>query len=340
MSHAGTLRSRWIVSREFDLSLFFGGAALSLLVLVLTLVLRAPIVALWWIWLLAFDGPHIGAAFTRTYLDRQEWTRRPGMLAGSLADVRDRTARRWLLGVVTGSAGPFLLFLGFATLYGYYHVVRQHYGIRVALQRASTDWDAIASRWTARRSTLCLGSWLPYAYFLLSHPRARDAGRFVRDPTSIDTLGARCSAVWLAVWVARSSDSRAFHLRRRSFAQPEVAVSRSSPCYCTASSTSAICALRAGLRRVDRVPIRTSSCSRSSIVIFHNVQYSGWSGSTTATATRESTGHGLAQRRQSVAGILPWRVRAVLGGHLSRRSPARPACFPAAVVQWPSVSGP
>ena len=40
MNHAGALRTRWIVSREFDVSLFFGGAALSLLVLVPALVLR------------------------------------------------------------------------------------------------------------------------------------------------------------------------------------------------------------------------------------------------------------------------------------------------------------
>ena len=52
---------RWLVSRTFDLLWFFGGAALSLLVLVLYFVAGAPIVALWWIWLLAFDGPHIGA---------------------------------------------------------------------------------------------------------------------------------------------------------------------------------------------------------------------------------------------------------------------------------------
>ena len=63
MNDAGAMRTRWIVSRDFDLSLFFGGAALSLLVLVLALVLRAPIVALWWIWLLAFDGSVLLAGF-------------------------------------------------------------------------------------------------------------------------------------------------------------------------------------------------------------------------------------------------------------------------------------
>jgi hypothetical protein len=65
--------SKWIVSRPFDLAWFFGGAGLSLAAVALLVLGGAPIVALWWIWLLAFDGPHIGAAFTRTYLDRREW---------------------------------------------------------------------------------------------------------------------------------------------------------------------------------------------------------------------------------------------------------------------------
>src|SRR6188474_2174609 len=140
MSQAAALRTRWIVSRDFDLSLFFGGAALSLLVLVLALVLRAPIVALWWIWLLAFDGPHIGAAFTRTYLDRQEWTRRPGLLLGSLLTFAAGPIFL-LAAVASGSDAPFLLFLGLATFYGYYHVVRQHYGFVALYNAASRERD-------------------------------------------------------------------------------------------------------------------------------------------------------------------------------------------------------
>src|SRR6476660_4543124 len=110
----------WIVSRRFDLTLFFGGAALSLLVLAL-FIAGAPIVALWWIWLLAFDGPHIGAAFTRTYFDREEWRLRPGLLLTSLLTFA--LGPLFLAAsVVTGSPDPFLLFLGLATFYGYYHV--------------------------------------------------------------------------------------------------------------------------------------------------------------------------------------------------------------------------
>jgi hypothetical protein len=105
---------RWIVSRRFDLLTFFGGAGLSVLFLALYFVVGAPIVALWWVWLLVFDGPHIGAAFTRTYLDRREWKTRPGLLLGSLLTF---TIGPLFLavGIATRSDAPFLLFLGIAT---------------------------------------------------------------------------------------------------------------------------------------------------------------------------------------------------------------------------------
>jgi len=289
MNHAGALRTRWIVSREFDLSLFFGGAALSLLVLVLALVLRAPIIALWWIWLLAFDGPHIGAAFTRTYLDRHEWTRRPGMLAGSLATFLVGPLAL-ALGVVTSTDAPFLLFLGFATLYGYYHVVRQHYGF-VALYNArngARDPGILA----LDRVTLYLGSWLPYAYFVLSHPRART---LVGLSAGSDRSGLERALLWglVAVWAAALVRFAWFHLRRRSFGEPKVAyllvtvllhgaiyfgVSRFEPVYGS-----------------SRGPDQDFLLISILVVIFHNVQYLGLVWFHNRNRYGESTGHGLAQ---------------------------------------------
>lgn len=98
-----------------------------------------PVVALWWVWLLAFDGPHIGAAFTRTYLDRAEWRTRPGGLLRGLLVFAVGPAFL-AAGLVTGSERPFALFLGVAALYGYYHVVRQHYGFLALYQADSLDF--------------------------------------------------------------------------------------------------------------------------------------------------------------------------------------------------------
>jgi len=284
MSDAGAIAPRWIVSRGFDLTLFFGGAALSLIALAL-FALGTPIVALWWIWLLAFDGPHIGAAFTRTYLDRQEWIRRPALLAGSLLTFVIGPAFL-LIGIALRSDDPFLLYLGLATFYGYYHVVRQHYGFVALYNAASREFDRHTL--TRDRWTLYLGSWLPYAYFLLSHPRARV---LIGIPASSGVAIVRSALVvaWCVtvMWFVWSN------LRRRTFSQPKVAyllttvtlhgaiyfvISRFEPVY-----------------RASTGPDQDFLLISILIVIFHNVQYLGlvWFHNRNRYGT--STGHGVAQ---------------------------------------------
>lgn len=206
---------RWLVTRAFDLTWFFGGAALSLIVLGLYFVAGAPIVALWWIWLLAFDGPHIGAAFTRTYFDREEWRRRPGLLLTSLLTFA--VGPLFLAATIaTGSPDPFLLFLAFATFYGYYHVVRQHYGFVALYNTVNHDWDrrsVALDKWT-----LYIGCWAPYAYFLLTHPKARELLRLTTvRPAPLETVAAYALlAVWLIViarFLARHVKDDGFRLR-------------------------------------------------------------------------------------------------------------------------------
>jgi len=280
---------RWIVSRRFDLAFFFGGAALSLLFLVLYFAFGAPIVALWWIWLLAFDGPHIGAAFTRTYLDRQEWARRSGLLLISLATFLIGPLFL-LFGIVTRSEDPFLLFLGLATFYGYYHVVRQHYGF-VALYNAANRTTDRAT-WSLDRWTLYLGSWLPYAYFLLANPNARALLRLpvasARSPFETVVL-----ATIVAVWVVALCWFVAAYARRRSLGHPKVAyvlltVILYGVIYFVISSFEPVYAASTG-------PDQDFLLLSILIVVFHNVQYMGLVWFHNRNRYSASTGHGAAQ---------------------------------------------
>jgi hypothetical protein len=99
----------WIVSRDFDLGWFFGGSVLSLAAL-LFFGAGVPILVLWWVWLLLFDGPHIAAAFTRTYLDPEEWRERRGVLVRGLL-VFALGPAAIVAGLALGDDRPFLLFL-------------------------------------------------------------------------------------------------------------------------------------------------------------------------------------------------------------------------------------
>jgi hypothetical protein len=285
MDGTAAVSPRWIVSRRFDLAYFFGGAGLSALFLLLYFVIGAPIVALWWIWLLAFDGPHIGAAFTRTYLDRREWATRPGLLLTSLLTFA--IGPLFLTAtILTRSDDPFLLFLGFATFYGYYHVVRQHYGFVALYNAVNGERDARLA--ALDRRTLYLGCWLPYAYFLVTHPRARNLLRLPADPGRVENVIAWIlAAIWIAALVrfivARGRDSRA---------QPKVAyllltvilygaiyfaIARYEPVY-------------AGSTGPDQDFLLLSIV----IVIFHNVQYLGLVWFHNRNRYSESQGHGLA----------------------------------------------
>jgi hypothetical protein len=202
-----TIRARWIVSRRFDLGWFFAGAVVSLAVVGLYFGVGLPILVLWWTWLLAFDGPHIAAAFTRTYLDREEWrTRRSVLLRGLLVFAVGPVLL--LFGLAIGSAQPFQLFLGLATLYAYYHIVRQHYGF-LALYRAVNDerdrLDRIIDTWA-----LYVGLWAPYIYFVLSHPRARRVLSLPSEGSgalAVEVAGIVAGVAWLltvAVFLARA----------------------------------------------------------------------------------------------------------------------------------------
>jgi hypothetical protein len=161
---------QWIVSRRYDLAWFFGGAFASLAVLALYFAAHVPVLVLFWVWTIALDGPHIGAAFTRTYADREEWRSRRRVLLVSLLTFAVGPLFL-LLNAVTGSQDPFLLFLGLVTFYAYYHVVRQHYGFLALYKARNRDGDRIDFQ--VDRAFLYVGCWAPYVYFLLTHPKAR-----------------------------------------------------------------------------------------------------------------------------------------------------------------------
>lgn len=160
----------WLVGARFDLLFLFGGALLSLIALGLTLGLGVSVVAVYWIWLVGFDGPHMAAAYTRTYLDRTERRERARLLWGSLGFFLLGPAAL-VLGRLLDTQAPFEAFLALGTAYSYYHVVRQHYGF-VALYKtkgeARSRRDFYIDKWS-----LYVGAWAPYVLFLITHARAR-----------------------------------------------------------------------------------------------------------------------------------------------------------------------
>lgn len=155
-------QSRWLISRRLDLALVIGSAAAGYVYLALYAVFQVPIGYLWWFWSVGFDGTHIFATATRTYLDREERARRRRLLFGSAA--------------VFFSLGPLLVLAGQKALlallvgtWAYYHVMRQHYGFLMLYKVKNRDLAAADNRLDGRFLFLMLVA-PPVHRFLIHHP--------------------------------------------------------------------------------------------------------------------------------------------------------------------------
>ncbi len=186
-------RSPWLVSPAFDVAFFFGGAGLGAGAVLAVLLLGVPVPVVWWIWLLGFDGPHMMATYSRTYLDNRSWRERPKLLLGTLLAF----AIGPLAVLASESAGrdePFLLFVAVATGYGYYHVIRQHWGF-LALYRAKSA-DRSRAGFLVDKWGLYVGCWAPYVAFLVTHDKTR--AMFGFEGSAPPALAIPFIAAWVA----------------------------------------------------------------------------------------------------------------------------------------------
>src|SRR5262249_19305662 len=76
--------ARWITSRNFDLLWYIGACVTGYFLIYVNIALGVSALLLWWIWIVAVDGPHVFATISRTYLDAEERVRRRKLLIGAL----------------------------------------------------------------------------------------------------------------------------------------------------------------------------------------------------------------------------------------------------------------
>jgi hypothetical protein len=188
----------WLGGRSFDLVWFSGGAVLAFAAFAVAVAFRPSIVAIAWIWLLLFDGPHMMALYTRTYLDAETWRANKPLLVGALAAFAVGPA--FLAATLaTHDDRPFLAFLGLSSVYGYHHVVRQHYGF-VALYRGKGGVAPARATFLADKWTLYLGLWLPWLHFLVAHPVGRALVGAAPEASGAErAAGAALLGAWLVI---------------------------------------------------------------------------------------------------------------------------------------------
>jgi hypothetical protein len=160
----------WILSRRDDL-VWFQGSVLAGLALLAFFVAAPrldgdhagpwhPAVLAVLLWGILFDGTHVWGTYARSYLapDASSRAALPGRWAWAVLGVGPAIA--------LGSASLFAHFQLAAYLWGYWHLVRQHYGFLMLYRRRAGEHD----RRGARLDSLLLwvGCGYPYLRFSLS----------------------------------------------------------------------------------------------------------------------------------------------------------------------------
>jgi hypothetical protein len=163
--------TRWITSRSFDLLWYIGACITGYILIYLNLGLGIPVLLLLWFWIISVDGPHVFGTISRTYLDPEEWKTRRKLFLGSLL---------WFLpgplllltGVALNTPLPYFIFLAFAQLWAYWHVVRQHYGFLTLYQKKNGEISGKGNP---------IDYWMfyilmiaPFISFALRNPQARE----------------------------------------------------------------------------------------------------------------------------------------------------------------------
>lgn len=258
-SESNLLSFNWIVDRRFDLLWFNAAALLGFLYMAVVFNFGFSALLAFWAWSLFFDRPHLISTYVRTYFDRQDRKDRGKLLFWSLL---------WFcLGpacVVVGILFETRLYLGlfstFVLLYGWWHILRQHYGFFVQYQKRAGEPFGIDNRvdFYCFHSLFILPIFVVFFY-----------GNELRHITGLDALPL--SLCLTIANVARMLIVVVLLLLTVSFIIPALngrAINASKTLYliCAASLPLYLC-FSADTRVIDILTLTAA------VTIFHNVQY-------------------------------------------------------------------
>src|SRR5436305_5374621 len=153
---------RWIISAREDLVWFIGSVASSYALLILYVTGVVPLIPMVAGWAILIDAPHVFGTFSRTYFDASEWRARKRLMLGSLLFF---------------AVGPAMVLLGvgftfffIASLWAYYHLVKQHYDFIVLYKKKNNDLAPVDN--ALDRLLLMFAFNYPFVAFIANDPNA------------------------------------------------------------------------------------------------------------------------------------------------------------------------
>src|SRR5688500_13144890 len=159
---ANVISLRWLISARDDLVWFIGSVVSSYLLLFLYVSGLVPLVPMVALWAILIDAPHVFGTFSRTYFDRAERKNRARLLWGSLLF--------FAIGPVMVLAGAGFVFFFVASLWAYYHIVKQHYGFMVLYIKKNGDLARVDN--ALDRLLLLFAFNYPFVEFIARDPEA------------------------------------------------------------------------------------------------------------------------------------------------------------------------
>lgn len=173
---SGLLALPWLFGPRADLAVSLGGMLAGFALVGMHLFLGWNMILVWFIWVVTLDTPHFFATYARTYLDKQaRQTFRP-LLSRSLvifliAPVAILLSRGFFEMGVADYRAPWRLFIYGVSLWAYYHITRQHYGVLRLYNRKNGETGSEE----ARLDSLVLYGYLAVSFLgvLTYYPRTQ-----------------------------------------------------------------------------------------------------------------------------------------------------------------------
>lgn len=200
------LSINWIVNPRYDLFFFVGSCIFTFMfygiyrfsVYLGYPVNGASILITYFIFTAIFDHPHIFQTFSRIHQDKEEFHRRPYLYTIGLASFI-------IAGLVVTGMGYIKEMIVVAAIFGFWHVVRQHYGFLRAYKRVNGDFSRIDNYLDS--ITFYTGMLACFLNnFADSKPVMIYGDLYVKFPTVPDETGVVCWWIFcglLAVFVLR-----------------------------------------------------------------------------------------------------------------------------------------
>jgi hypothetical protein len=166
----------WIFGARADLAVSIGGMMAGFALFFMYTVIGWNVLWVWFIWVVTLDTPHFFATYFRTYLDKQDRRANRTLLVSTLACfLVGPAALLAAYGLYKAGVPQFKLpmrVFGYGvSLWAYWHIMRQHYGIMRLYIRKNGEIGSTEARRDAVVLYGCLG--LSFVALLLRHPSTR-----------------------------------------------------------------------------------------------------------------------------------------------------------------------